>query len=309
MPDRQSTGEWAPVELRHLRYFVAVAEEGAMARAAERLHVTQPSLSRQLRQLERDIGTPLFERTTRGTTLTGAGTALHRHALLLLRLADATRDVARAPDHLARDIVNLGIPQGIPQHQLLRALAEVEEHLPYTAISITEASSAEQLKLIREGHLDLGIVREPPSGSLRAELLFEVPIGLAVRPGHDLAEKPFCRLADLDGMRVLAHGRQQVPVVHDRLVVAAHDAGVVPLWHFTQFSENALVCAQAAKAEAVLLIEHSAHRLLPDWPWLPLAEPELALTTWLVWPSDTRTAVREVARVVGTSLRSDSEAG
>ena len=275
-----------------------------MARAAERLHLTQPSLSRQLRQLERDIGTSLFERTTRGTTLTAAGTALHRHALLVLRLADATRDVARAPDHMARDFVNLGIPQGVPAQQLMRALAEVEENLPYTAISITEASSAEQLKLMREGHLDLGIVREPPSGNLRAERLYDVPIGLAVRPGHGLADKPFCRLSDLDGMRVLAHGRRQVPVVHDRLVVAAHDAGVVPLWHFAQFSESALVCAQAAKAEAVLLIEHSARRLLPDWPWLPLDEPGLALTTWLTWPSDTRAAVRAVAGVVGASLKS-----
>ncbi|WP_155055746.1 LysR family transcriptional regulator [Streptomyces blattellae] len=289
------------MELRHLRYFVAVAEEGAMARAAERLHLTQPSLSRQIRQLERDMGTPLFERTTRGTTLTAAGTALHRHALLLLRLADATKDVARAPD-TARDMVNLGVPQGVPPDQLMRVLAEVEERLPHTAISITEASSAEQLKLIREGHLDLGIVRERPSGNLLAERLFDVPTGLAVRPGHHLAEKPVCRLSDLDGLRVLAHGRQQVPVLHDRLVVAAHDAGLVPLWHFAQFSEHALVCAQATKAEAVLLIEHSARRLLPDWPWLRLAEADLALTTWLAWPSDTRSVVRRVARVVSGCL-------
>lgn len=280
-----------------------------MARAAVRLHLTQPSLSRQLRQLERDIGTPLFERTTRGTTLTAAGTALHRHALLLLRLADATKDVARAPEHTALDVVNLGIPPGMPQDPLMLALDEVEKRLPDTAIGITEAGSAEQLKLIRDGYLDLGIVREPPSGRLRSELLFDVPIGLAVRPGHDLAARAFCRLSDLDGLRVLAHGRRQVPVVHDRLVVAAHDAGVVPLWHFAQFSENALVCAQAAKAEAAVLVEHSAHRLLPDWPWLPLAEPDLALTTWLTWPSDTRAAVREVAGVVGASLRGSSEGG
>jgi DNA-binding transcriptional LysR family regulator len=295
------------VELRHLRYFVAVAEEGAMARAADRLHLTQPSLSRQLRQLERELGTSLFERTTRGTTLTAAGTALHRHALLLLRLADATPDVVRAGDSMARDIVSLGIPQGVPADQLMRALAEVEDRLPHIAINITEASSAEQVRLIRDGRLDLGIVREPPGGGLRAELLFEVPMGLAVRPGHALAAKAFCRLSDWDGLRILAHGRQQVPVVHDRLVVVAHDAGVVPLWHFAQFSENALVCAQAAKAEAVLLIEHSARRLLPDWPWVPLAEPDLALTTWLAWPVECRAAVRDVAGVISASLSGGAE--
>ena len=107
-------------------------------------------------------------------------------------------------------------------------------------------------------------------------------------------------MRDLSRLRVLAHSRQQVPVVDDRLVVAAHDSGAVPLWQFVQFSEYALAAAHSVEADAVLLVEHSARRLLPDWPWIPLTGPELPLVTWLVWPRRTRTIVDEVAQVMAT---------
>ncbi|MEU6036826.1 LysR family transcriptional regulator [Actinomadura sp. NPDC047616] len=286
------------MELRHLRYFTTVAAEGSLSRAAERLHLTQPSLSRQIRQLERDVGAPLFERTPGGTSLTPAGAALHHHALLLLRLADAAPDMARSAMGRTREIVHIGVPPGVPDGWLLDVLATLETELPHAAVTLTEASSTEQLRMIREGRLDLGLVHEHPPGRLHAEHLFAFPFGLAVRPGHPLADGTACRMQDLDNLRILAHGRQQVPVVDDRLVVAAHDAGVVPLWQFAQFSQHARAFAEAVKADAVLLMAHSARRLLPDWPWLPLAEPEFPLVTWLTWPLETRVVVRDVARVV-----------
>jgi DNA-binding transcriptional LysR family regulator len=288
------------MELRHLRYFVAVAAEGSLTRAAERLHVTQPSLSRQMRQLERDMGAALFQRSATGTVLTPAGSALHRHSLLLLRLADASREVARSATGQAREVVQMGIPPGAPDQWLLTILGALEKEVPHAAVAFTEASSTDQLRMIREGQLDLGLVREQPSERLHARRLFAVPFGVAIRPGHRLAADTACRVQDLDQLRILAHGREQVPVVDDRLVLAAHDAGATPLWQFAQFSEHALACAEAVKADAVLLIEHSARRLLPDWPWRPLTEPELQLVTWLTWPPETRTVVDDVVRVVET---------
>ncbi|GLY65024.1 LysR family transcriptional regulator [Amycolatopsis taiwanensis] len=286
------------MELRHLRYFAAVAAEGSVSRAAERLHLTQPSLSRQIRQLEREIGASLLERHAGGTSLTPAGAALHRQALLVLRLADAAPDMARSAIGQTREVVQIGIPPGIPEEWLLTVLAALEAEVPHAAVTLSEASSTEQLRMIREGHLDLGMVRERPEGRLHAEQLYEVPFGVAVRPGHPLADGTTCRLKDLDELRVLTHGRQQVPVVDDRLVVAAHDAGAVPLWQFAQFSQHARACAEAVKADAVLLVEYSARRLLPDWPWRPLIEPRLSLATWLVWPSETRAVVGDVARAI-----------
>ncbi|MGY0390690.1 LysR family transcriptional regulator [Nocardioides sp. WG-D5] len=290
------------VELRHLRYFAAVADEGSMSRAADRLHTTQPSLSRQLKQLEREIGSPLFARTHTGTALTGAGVALHRHVQLLLRLVDAIPDMARDQDVRARELVNLGVPPGVPQDQLIRLLDTVRQAVPRAALSLTEASSREQLRLLHEGRLDLCMTREPPESG-NAEPLFSQAFGVAVRPEHPLAVQTSCCMGDLSGLRVLAHSRQQVPVVDDQLVVAAHDSGAVPLWQFVQFSEYALAAAHSVEADAVLLIEHSARRLLPDWPWLPLAGTELQLVTWLVWPRETRAIVDQVARVMAAQER------
>jgi DNA-binding transcriptional LysR family regulator len=134
------------MELRHLRYFAAVAAQGSLSRAAERLHLSQPSLSRQIRQLERDIGTPLFERTT----LTPAGTALHRHALLLLRLADATKDMARSATCQTREVADIGIAPGVPTDWLLRLIGALETEVPHAALTLTEASSTEQLRMVCE---------------------------------------------------------------------------------------------------------------------------------------------------------------
>ncbi|MBS2539121.1 LysR family transcriptional regulator [Catenulispora sp. NF23] len=286
------------MELRHLRYFAAVVSEGSLSRAADRLHITQPSLSRQIRQLEREVGAKLLDRSASGTKVTDAGAALHHHALVLLRLADATTGMVRSAINPASEAVHMGIPQGIADEWLLRLLAVLEAQVPRATVAFTETSSADQLTMLREGRLDLGIVREHPTAELNGRHLFDTPLGIALRPGHHLADKPACRLGDLDALRVLAHGRGQVPVVGDRLVIAAHDAGAVPHWHFAQFSEHALACAEAAKADAVLLIEHSARRLLPQWPWRPLTEPEVPLFTWLAWPTETRVVVRDVAQVV-----------
>jgi DNA-binding transcriptional LysR family regulator len=291
------------MELRHLRYFVAVAAEGSFSRAAEQLHTTQPSLSRQIRQLERDMGVPLFERSATGTALTPAGAALHRHALLLLRLADASRDMAQSATRHTREILDIGVPPGLPTTWLLGVLADLEADVPHAAVNLTEASSVEQLRMIREGHLDLALVHGQPPGELRSARVLTHPFGVALRPGHPLGSGPACRVRDLDGLRILSHGRQQVPVVHDRLVVAAHDAGAVPLWQFAQFTEQALACAEAVRADGVLLVEHSAQRLLPDWRWLPLTEPELTLDTWLVWQPLTRDIVTEAARVIPAAKR------
>ncbi|MEV6233105.1 LysR family transcriptional regulator [Saccharopolyspora shandongensis] len=285
------------MELRHLRYFVAVASERSMSRAAERLHLTQPSLSRQLRQLERDVGITLFERTPTGTTLTPAGVALHQHALLLLRLADASRDAAHSASEHTREVVDIGIPPGLATDWVLETLAALRAEIPHASVTLTEASSTDQLRMVREGRLDLGLVHERPL-ALRGTRLFDQAFGIAVRAGHRLAGRSTCRVRDLDNLRLLAHGREQVPVAHDRLIVAAHDAGAVPLWRFAQFSEHALACAEASEAEAVLLTEHSAHRLLPGWPWVPLVDPPLELTTWVVWQASTRPVVEQVAELI-----------
>jgi DNA-binding transcriptional LysR family regulator len=287
------------MELRHLQYFMAVARERSMSRAAERLHLTQPSLSRQIRQLEREIGVELFERSSAGTTLTAAGIALHQHALPIVHLVDTCRQAAQSASEQLREVVAIGIPPGLSTDWVMHMVATVRKLCPQAATTLTEASSADQLRMVREGRLDIGLVHEQPHRLLNGQRLFDQAMGVAVRPGHPLSESgDTCAVSDLDNVRVLAHGRNQVPVTHDRLIVAANDAGAAPLWQFAEFSEHTRACAEAGEVDAVLLTRESAHRRLPGWSWLPLTDPEVRLTTWAVWQHETRDVVNSVAKTV-----------
>lgn len=284
------------MELRHLRYFTVVFAEGSLSRAAEQLRISQPALTRQMRQLEHELGVAVFERVPTGVRPTPAGAALNEHAQLVLRLADASREVALSAGP-AREIVRVGLPPGVPIEWLRRVLRAVRAEDAHADIAYSDASSSEQLRMIREGTLDIGLVHQTPPAVLAGEALFEQQFGLAIRPEHPLASAPECRLSDLDGVRVLAHARDQVPAEHDRLVAAAHHAGVAPGWVFARFAENALACAEAADVAAVLLTEQSAARLLAGWRWIRLVEPPFLMRTWMVRQLITRAVVARTAAV------------
>jgi DNA-binding transcriptional LysR family regulator len=281
-------------DLRQLRYFTAILEHRSISRAAEHLRISQPALTRQLHHLERSLGTALFERLPQGVTPTPGGQALYGHARLLLRLADRTRDVVRSAGPV-RESVRTGLPPGTSVPWLTRVLASLRETVPEAELVPTDASSTDQLRMLREGHLDLALVHQRPPSQLTARLLYEQPFGLAVRPGHPLATRTECRLEDLDGVRVLLHSREQVTTEHDRLLGAAAECGAQPHWIFAWFTENALVCATAGDASAALLTRPSARRLLPDWSWHPLTDPAFQLPTWITYQPQTRAVVPRVA--------------
>lgn len=278
------------MELRHLRYFTAVYAQGSISGAAELLLISQPALTRQIRELEREIGAPLFDRVASGVRPTAAGAALNSHALQVLRLADATREVARSAAP-ARERVEIGLPPGMPRDWLRRALHNVQHHVPNAAVTFIDASSAEQLRLVSGGRLDIAIVHQHPPNTLHQRLLFEQPFGVAFKPEHPTGSTATVPLRELDGLKVLIHARDQIPGEHDRMITVSNDMGVSPNWRFARFSENALLCAEATEADAVLLSEPSAARMLPDWPWRQLVDPEVPLRTWMARQDRTRTVV------------------
>jgi LysR family transcriptional regulator, benzoate and cis,cis-muconate-responsive activator of ben and cat genes len=278
------------MELRHLRYFTAVYAQGSISRAAELLLISQPALTRQIRELEREIGAPLFDRVPSGVRPTPAGAALNSHALQVLRLADATREVARSAAP-AREWVEIGLPPGLPQDWLRDALHKVQHHVPNVAVTFIDASSAEQLRLVSEGRIDIAIVHQHPPNTLHQRLLFEQPFGVAFKPNRHTNGTATLPMRELDGLKVLIHAREQIPDEHDRMISVANDLGISPNWRFARFSENALLCAEAAEADAVLLSEPSAARMLPNWPWSQLIDPAVPLRTWMARQDRTRTIV------------------
>lgn len=169
------------MELRHLRYFVALAETLHFGRAAARLHISQPPLTRQIRALETTLGTPLFERSRQGVTLTPAGTALLPEARRLLRDAAALREGAMQAAHGRIGRLNLGFISTAAYNVLPGLLPAFHRTHPGVKLQLREATTDVQLTALREGDLDVGIVLPPVMApTLRYEPIFREPLVAAL---------------------------------------------------------------------------------------------------------------------------------
>lgn len=188
------------VELRQLATFVAVAEEGSFTRAADRLHVVQSAVSAGVRNLEKELGVTLFDRSTHSVKLTDAGRALLPEARATLAAAQAARDAVDEARGGLRGTVVLGTmqAQGMRAIDLAGTLAAFRAEHPGVELTIRHAGgSSEMAREVREGRLDLAFVALPGDGSSGLELipLASEPIMLAVPPEHPLAKRDDIELA------------------------------------------------------------------------------------------------------------------
>jgi DNA-binding transcriptional LysR family regulator len=190
------------VELRQLATFVAVAEEGSFTRAADRLHVVQSAVSAGVRNLEKELGAMLFDRSTHSVKLTDAGRALLPEARATLAAAQAARDAVDEVSGGLRGMVLLGTmqAQGMRAIDLAGVLAAFRAEHPAVGVSIRHSGgSSEMAREVREGRLDLAFVALPGDGPPGVELipLASEPIMLAVPGGHPLAGSAGIELAAL----------------------------------------------------------------------------------------------------------------
>ena len=188
------------MELRHLRYFVVVAEELHFRRAAERLHMSQPPLSQQIRALEEEVGATLLLRNQRRVELTAAGVVfLERARQILADVEDAARQARRVQrgevGRLAVGFVGSAMYSFVPD--LLRRFGE---HAPDVTLRLHEMGTTEQLRQLEDGRLDVGFLRAARSRpELKIEIVAEEPVIAALPDLHPLAAKPRLTLADLEG--------------------------------------------------------------------------------------------------------------
>ena len=189
------------LELRHLRYFVAVAEEGSLSVAAKtRLFTAQPSLSRQIKDLEYQVGVDLFVRSAQGVELTPAGRAFLDHARLALAQVDAAGEAARRAARPSKPVFGMGFLTGQEMDWLPQAMRVLSDSLPNIEVKVASQYSPELADALTRGTLDLAFMRrEPESSNLEFRLLKQEPLVVVLASDHALATRASVAADDLRG--------------------------------------------------------------------------------------------------------------
>jgi LysR family hca operon transcriptional activator len=178
------------MELRHLRYFIAVAEAGSVKLAAEsRLHTAQPSLSRQMHDLEREVGATLFARSVRGAELTAAGRAFLDHARLSLTQAEAAVEAARRAARPAKPTFAVGFLTGQEAAWLTRATRILSDELPNIEIRVSSGFSVTLAEDLKQGRVDIAFLRHEPDPDLAFKLVLQEPLVAILPRDHRLAAR------------------------------------------------------------------------------------------------------------------------
>jgi DNA-binding transcriptional LysR family regulator len=213
------------MELRHLRYLVAVAEELHFGRAALRLNISQPPLSQQIRQLEEELGVQLFQRTKRAVRMTEAGRRIVQEAYRVLNQVDNFVRVAAGASAGEVGSLTLASPGGMNE-VLVEALSLFGRQYPGVHIELQHMSTGTQIDALRERRLPRRFrqlpVHEP---TLVLETVKEEPLWIALPKGHALARRHHVPLAALANERFILFGRRVSPGLHDIITGACRDAG------------------------------------------------------------------------------------
>lgn len=215
------------VELRHLRYFTAVAEEMNFGRAAERLHIAQPSLSQQIRKLEQIIGVELIDRSSRAIQLTPAGRALAEHTRRTFDDIDIAVNAARDTASGIIGRLSVGFVETAAIAVVPDAVRRFEETHPRVTLELRELPVRTQTEELNRGKLDLGFVRtDPGPGDLIIERVLEEDFIAAVPVGHPLAARSGLKLDEAIREPLIVIEREQIPGLYDETIAIARRQGI-----------------------------------------------------------------------------------
>lgn len=208
------------MELRHLRYFIAVAEEENVTRAAVRLNVSQPPLSRQIHDLEEELGVELFERTGKSLKLTDAGRVFLVEAKAALQRVEEAVQAVRAVAHGKTGKLNLGYAPSPTVGILPAVLKALRERFPGIRLNLFDFSSSEIIEGLRDRTLDAALMVEPLNRSARGitfEKIRSYPFVVAVAPGHPFAKKRSVKIEEVLREPIVALSRKEYPDYHELL--------------------------------------------------------------------------------------------
>ncbi|KZE25875.1 LysR family transcriptional regulator [Crenobacter luteus] len=249
------------MELRHLRYFVTVAEEGNITRAAEKLHIAQPPLSRQIQQLEDELGVQLLERGARPLKLTEAGQFFYAHALQLLSQTRELEAMTRRIGIIDRKM-SIGFVGSTLYGMLPKVIRRFRAEHDTIELTLHEMTSMEQIAALKEGKIDVGFGRirhEDPN--VRRIVLREERLIAAIPAGHPLsAEHPALSLHDLASETLIVFPKAPRPSFADQVLAAFHDRGLEPRKVY-EARELQIAVGLVAAGEGVAIVPASVQGL------------------------------------------------
>ena len=251
------------MNLQRLRYFVAVAEELHFGRAAERMHMSQPPLSQQIRLLERELDTALFDRSTRRVSLTDAGAFLYPEAVRLLATADGVDHLMDQHRHGRAGTLRVGFVDSAAYEVMPRVLSEYRRRWPRVGYELHTMSSDEQVQALRAGQIDLGIGRAAADArNVEAMLVMHEPLLVAVGASHRLAAAPQTSLRNLADESIIGFDRRVSPSLHAVLAGMLGAEGVTydPIIEATEY---ATILGFVAAGEGIAIVPASVQTFRP----------------------------------------------
>jgi DNA-binding transcriptional LysR family regulator len=294
------------MELRHLRYFVAVAEERSFVRASRRLRLAQPSLSRQIQALETEVGATLFHRLPRGVALTSAGEAFLEHARTAIESAGHAVAHARvAAQDGGSDLTFAHGELSVFSHLIETLLSEFRGKHPQARIRVSSQSDADAYRALREKRIDVAcvfIADWPVVDGLETHRIVDcATTGVLLPATHPLAAQKSIRLAELSGTTWIHSGPQRWPGTFERLELALRDRGLVPQVRRERPRETPAANIQIAAGEAWALATEAVaapyRGRSSGVVYRPFVEPPIPFWIALVWLPEASHAVHRLVQV------------
>ena len=289
------SGYDARMELRHLRYFVAVAEELNLTRAAGRLHVAQPALSRQIHDLEEELQTPLFERNRSGVQLTRAGRALYQRARAILAQAAEAANEARFAAGAVSGRLAIGFPSGLHLNYLAPLIAAFRKSHPKVEFDFYHGLPPEQFKALRDSRIDVGFVTMPVHvDGMEQRIIWRVPFKVVLPRKHPLAKRREFVLEDLRHEDFVFCTRESRPEFYDEFFRLCANAGFHPrvVTEVGGYPTTMLGLVSVGAGVSVLPHFEQVERI-HGIVWRPLIKPKVWVEFALIWRRQNTSRVLE----------------
>ena len=274
------------IELRHLRYFVAVAEELHFGRAAQRLNISQPPLSQQIRILEQEIGAQLFSRTNRSVSLTAAGQQFLLDARLILQNVNQAADKAARIHRGEEGELRIGFTSSSPFIDAVSdALFTFRQRFPAVHLQMQELHTRQQLTPLLDGSLDLGVMRNTVlPDTLNHQLILQEPLYALVPCQHALANRSHISIRELAQESFVFFDPQVGTALYSDIINLLERYQIQP--KITQeVGEAMTIIVLVSTGLGISILPESFQRVhLDNVVWIPLQEADAQSEVWLVWP-------------------------